>query len=142
MQIKQLSVFFPTFNEEGNIETTVNKAIQVLNNLSLEYEIIIVNDGSKDRTRSVAESLAKKNSRIRVINHPKNLGYGEALKSGFYNSKYETIVYTDGDGQFDFSEVAKFLEKIIDHDLVIGYRIKRQDSILRRLFGKGWRMTL
>ncbi|MCL5784284.1 MAG: glycosyltransferase, partial [Patescibacteria group bacterium] len=140
--INKLSAFFPVFNEEGNVEQTVNKAIQVLEKLKLEYEIIVVNDGSTDKTAKVLDDLAKKNKKIKAIHHPKNLGYGEALKSGFYNARYDTIVYTDGDGQFDFSEVTKFLEKIEDYDLVIGYRIKRQDSVLRKLFGKGWRMTL
>ncbi|MBI2596841.1 glycosyltransferase [Candidatus Daviesbacteria bacterium] len=142
MKTQALSVFFPSVNEEGNIEITVGKADKVLKRLDLDYEIIVVNDGSTDHTRTIAENLAKKNSKIRVINHQRNLGYGEALKSGFYNAKYDTIVYTDGDGQFDFSEVVKFLENIEDHDLVIGYRIKRQDSFLRKLFGKGWRLSL
>lgn len=145
-----LSVFFPAFNEEGNIENIVNKAVSVLEKLKLEdYEVIIVNDGSTDETGKVADSLAKKNSKVRVIHHPKNLGYGEALKSGFYGAKFDIIVYTDGDGQFDFSEVSKFLEKIEDlpagrqgYDLVIGYRIKRQDPYLRILFKKGWKLTL
>lgn len=142
MKTKSLSVFFPSFNEEGNIETTVNKAINILKKIGLDYEIIIVNDGSTDNTKKIAEGLVKENPRIKLISHPKNLGYGEALKSGFYNAKYDTIVYTDGDGQFDFSEVTKFLKKTEDYDLVIGYRIKRQDSLLRKLFGKGWRLTL
>lgn len=142
MFVKKLSVFFPSYNEEGNIERTVNQAIDVLDRLKLQYEIIIVNDGSTDKTGQIAESLAQKNSKIKVIGHPQNLGYGEALKSGFYNAKYDTIVYTDGDGQFDFSEVEKFLDKIEDYDLIIGYRIKRQDPFFRLLFGKGWRLSL
>lgn len=135
-------MFFPSFNEEGNLENTVDKAIGVLKELKLRYEIIIVDDGSTDSTGQVAEKLAKENPNIRVIHHPKNLGYGEALKSGFYNARFDTIVYTDGDGQFDFSEVTKFLEKIEDHDLVIGYRIKRQDPFFRILFKKGWKLSL
>lgn len=140
--IKNLSVFFPLFNEEGNVEATVKKAVDVLEKLKLEYEIILVNDGSTDGTKTVAEQLSRANPRIRVINHQKNLGYGEALKSGFYNAKYDTIVYTDGDGQFDFSEVTKFLEKIEDYDLVLGYRIKRQDPFFRIVFKKGWKLSL
>ncbi|MDO8669057.1 MAG: glycosyltransferase family 2 protein [Candidatus Buchananbacteria bacterium] len=140
--INQLSVFFPCINEEGNIENTVRKAEEVLNKLKLKYEIIIIDDGSTDRTGQIADGLARKNSNIRVIHHPKNLGYGEALKSGFYNARYDIIVYTDGDGQFDFSEVSEFLEKIKDNDVVLGYRIKRQDPFLRKLFGKGWKLTL
>src|SRR3989344_5419097 len=140
--IKNLSVFFPLFNEEGNVETLVKKAIDVLDNLKLEYEIILVNDGSTDGTKAAVEKLAGENPRIRAINHPKNLGYGEVLKSGFYNAKYDFICYTDGDGQFDFSEVTKFLEKIENNDLVIGYRIKRQDPFFRILFNKGWKLSL
>ncbi|MDO8573410.1 MAG: glycosyltransferase [Candidatus Daviesbacteria bacterium] len=140
--INNLSVFFPCINEEGNIENTVSKAEKVLKRLKVNYEIIIIDDGSTDSTGRIADKLVRENPNIRVIHHPKNLGYGEALKSGFYNAKYDTIVYTDGDGQFDFSEIYKFLEKIKDNDLVIGYRIKRQDSLVRRFFGKGWRLTL
>ncbi|MBI2329849.1 glycosyltransferase [Candidatus Daviesbacteria bacterium] len=140
--INNLSVFFPCINEEGNIVNTVRKAEEVLKKLKIKYEIIIVDDGSTDATGKIADRLARENSNIRVIHHPKNLGYGEALKSGFYNARYETIVYTDGDGQFNFSEVTKFLEKIKDNDLVLGYRIKRQDSLMRKLFGRGWKLTL
>ncbi len=140
--VKDLSVFFPCVNEEGNIQTTVQKAVTILEELKINYEIIVVNDGSSDKTGEVAQALAKKNKRIRVINHPKNLGYGEALKSGFYNAKYDTIVYTDGDGQFDFAQVSRFLEKLNTADLIIGYRIKRKDPIHRILFAKGWALSL
>ena len=140
--IKKLSVFFPLFNEEGNVENTVKKAVDVLDRLKLEYEIILVNDGSKDKTQQAIDKIVKENPKIRAIHHPKNLGYGEALKSGFYNAKYDTIVYTDGDGQFDFSEVSKFLEKIDQYDLIIGYRIKRQDPVFRLLFKEGWKLSL
>ena len=142
MSIKNLSVFFPLYNEEGNVEASVEKAVEVLNNLGINYEILLINDGSKDETGNIIDRLAKEDKKIRVIHHPKNLGYGEALKSGFYNAKYDTIVYTDGDGQFDFSEIHKFLEKIEDFDLIIGYRIKRQDPFFRILFKKGWKLSL
>lgn len=140
--IKDLSVFFPCVNEEGNLENTVKNAVEVLNRLKLNYEIIIINDGSTDNTQKLAEKLQKEYKNIRIITHHKNLGYGESLKSGFYNAKYDTIVYTDGDGQFDFNEVTKFLDKIEDNDLVIGFRIKRQDPIHRILFAKGWGLSL
>ncbi len=142
MNMAGLSVFFPCINEEGNIEDIVHKAEQVLKKLKLKHEIIIVDDGSTDRTGQIADQLAQGNSNIRVIHHSKNLGYGEALKSGFYNARYGTIVYTDGDGQFDFSEIHKFLDKIKDSDVIIGYRIKRRDSFLRVLFNKGWKLSL
>ena len=140
--IKNLSVFFPCYNEALNLRSTVSKAVVVLDNLKLNWEILIINDGSSDNTKEIAEELILKNPKIKVINHQKNLGYGEALKSGFEMSKYDVIVYNDGDGQFDFNEVTKFLEKIEDFDLVIGYRIKRRDKFLRVLFKEGWRLSL
>lgn len=142
MSIDSLSVFFPCVNEEGNIENIVKKAEEVLKKLKLKFEIIIIDDGSTDRTGQIATRLARENSNIRVIHHPKNLGYGEALKSGFYNARFDTIVYTDGDGQFDFAEVSQFLEKNKYYDLVIGYRIKRQDPFFRILFKQGWKLSL
>lgn len=140
--VKNLSVFFPLYNEEGNVKNTVKKAIEVLEKLQVEYEIILVNDGSKDKTKEVIDRIVEVNPKIRAIHHTKNLGYGEALKSGFYNAKYDTICYTDGDGQFDFSEVDKFLEKIPEYDLIIGYRIKRRDPFFRILFKEGWKLSL
>ena len=142
MKVDSLSVFFPLFNEEGNIETIVERAIEVLESLKFKYEIILVNDGSSDNTVSVIDKIARENTHVRVIHHPKNLGYGEALKSGFYGAKYDTIVYTDGDNQFDFSQVKLFLEKIENFDLIVGYRIKRQDPFFRILFKMGWTLSL
>ncbi len=136
-----LSVFFPAFNEGGNIENTVKKATAVLEKLNLIWEIIIVDDGSKDNTLEVAEGLARNNSKIRVI-HQNNGGYGAALVTGFTSARYDLIGYTDSDGQFDFSEVTKFLEAIKSADVVLGYRIKRSDSLNRLIIGKSWNFLI
>lgn len=142
MIVDSLSVFFPAYNEEGNIVSTVKKAEEVLENLKIKnWEIIIVNDGSSDKTGEKAEILAKENKNIRLVNQP-NGGYGMALRSGYYHAKYPHIVYTDSDGQFDFSEITKFIEKIDEVDLVIGYRIKRSDPFIRLVFAKGWAISL
>lgn len=142
MKIDSLSVFFPAYNEEGNIVLTVKKAEEVLKNLEIKnWEIIIVNDGSSDKTGEKAARLAKENKNIKVINQP-NGGYGMALRSGYYHARYPHIVYTDSDGQFDFSEVTKFIEKTDEADLVIGYRIKRNDPFIRLVFAKGWAVSL
>lgn len=139
MKISSLSVFFPAFNEESNITQTIEEAQSVLADLDIKpYEVIIVNDGSKDQTQEIAEGLAKKDPRIKVINHLTNLGYGEALKTGFYNSKYEWIVFTDSDGQFDFQEITRLIEKTDQADMVVGYRVNRQDHLMRIFNGKGW----
>lgn len=142
MELKNLSVFFPLVNEEENVEKTVEKAVKVLGSLHLEYEIILINDGSTDNTAAVIEKLAKSNSKIKTIHHEKNLGYGAALKSGFYNAKYDVIAYTDGDGQFDISQIQRFIEKLDIADLIIGYRIDRKDPIHRKLFAKGWALAI
>lgn len=133
-----LSLFFPAYNEEGNIKNTVEKAIPVLKNVASKYELLIIDDGSKDKTGEIADKLAEEYSFIRVIHHRSNQGYGAALKSGFYSSKQEWIVFTDSDGQFDFSEVTRLIEKSGEADIVAGYRINRQDSPIRKLFGFGW----
>ena len=142
MKTKQLSVFFPLYNEEGNVKTNVQKALKVLDELKLKYEILLVNDGSTDNTAQIIDEIVNQNPNIKAIHHKTNLGYGEALRSGFYSAKYDTIVYTDGDGQFDFSEVTKFLNNIEENDVVMGYRIKRQDPIFRILFKQGWKLSL
>lgn len=142
MKVKNLSVFFPAYNEEGNIKNTVQKAVKVLDSLKLQnYEVIVVDDGSTDKTGQVADKLAAQNKKIKVI-HQKNGGYGMALRAGFKNAKYDPIVYTDADGQFDFSEVSKFLDKIDEVDLLIGYKLKRMDPFYRLLNAKGWALSL
>lgn len=137
-KFKELSLFFPAYNEEANLANAVEKAIPVLKKVAEKYELIIVNDGSKDRTEEVAEKLAQKYPFIRVITHSPNQGYGAALRSGFYNSKYDWIVTVDSDGQFDFSEVEKLIEKCKEADVIIGYRLNRRDPAVRKVFGWGW----
>lgn len=137
--VNELSVFFPAYNEEANIETTVKKALDVLQKLPLKnYEVIVVNDGSKDKTGEVAEKIAREEKHVRLINHNPNRGYGEALKSGFYNAKYDWIAFTDSDGQFDFSEIVNFLnkEKESGADLIIGYYKERKVSLFTKVTTK------
>ena len=134
----ELSVFFPAYNEEGNIANTVSSALKVLSNIVTKYEVIIIDDGSKDKTGKIADKLAKENKYVRVIHHNPNRGYGEALKSGFYNARYDWVAFTDADGQFDFSEISKLIAKSDNTDLVVGYRMDRRDSFMRKLNGWGW----
>lgn len=132
-KVKNLTLFFPAYNEAGNIKRTVEKAIPVLAEISQNYEVIVVDDGSIDGTDTVVKELIKKNSKVRLIRHNKNLGYGAALISGFKNAKYDLIVFNDGDGQFNFGEVKKFLSEITKCDFVIGYRKKRVDPFIRHI---------
>ncbi len=143
MQIKNLSVFFPAYNEEGNIARTTERALDVLKKLDLEnYEVIVVNDGSKDRTSEVAHELVKKYKFVQVVDQ-ENGGYGMALRGGLNAAKYDWVVYTDGDGQFDFSEITKFLAKAEEgNDYIIGYRMKRNDPFYRLIFAKIWAISV
>lgn len=133
MKVKELSIFFPFWNEEDNIETVVKKAIPVANKLADNWEIIMVDDGSSDKTLEIAQRLSKEDKRLIVASYDKNRGYGAALKTGFSRAKYELVVFNDGDGQFDFSQVEKFLEKIENADIVIGFRKKRLDNPFRHI---------
>jgi glycosyltransferase involved in cell wall biosynthesis len=132
-KISELSVFFPFWNEEKNIEKVVENAVSIIKANAQIWELIIVDDGSSDSTLAIAKELLKKNKNIRVVSHKPNRGYGAALKEGFMNAKYNTVVFTDGDGQFDFVELPEFIKKIKTADIVIGYRKKRQDQPFRHL---------
>lgn len=132
-KIPELSIFFPFWNEEENIEEVVTRAVSIANKVAKRWEIIIVDDGSKDDTYKIAQNLEKNEDKIRVIRHTPNRGYGAALKTGLEHARYEYVVFTDGDLQFDFSEVTKFIDKIGSSDLVIGYRMKRSDSPMRHI---------
>lgn len=134
-----LSVFFPAFNEEENIKPAVEKALTVLEKLEIKkWEVIIVDDGSKDKTPEIADQLASKYPTVRAIHQP-NGGYGQALKTGFDNARFEWVAFSDSDGQFDFSEITKFLDKTDEAQVIVGFRLNRADSVLRSIFTFGWK---
>lgn len=143
-KIPELSVFLPAFNEGENIKDVVLKTRSVLQKVAGKWEIIVINDGSSDNTKEIVTALAKEDSGIRLINHDENKGYGASFKSGLYNSKYEWISFIDSDGQFDFAEIANFLDKQKETgaDLVIGYYKKRQVSKLKILTSKIWELAI
>jgi len=133
-----ISVFFPCYNEEGNVARTVEKARSVLDQLGADYDLIIVNDGSSDDTARIADKIAAENPAVRVVHHPTNLGYGAALQSGFKAATKNLVFYTDGDGQFDFAEMPPLLDLTEEYDIVSCYRLNRRDSILRKFNGWCW----
>lgn len=139
-RIEELSVFFPAYNEEGNLEDTIIKAKKVLEKVADKWEIIIVDDGSSDSTPEIADSLARLDKNIRVIHHNPNRGYGGAFKSGLYAAKYDWISFTDSDGQFDFSEITNFIDtqRETNADAVIGYYKKRRVSKSKIITSKLW----
>ncbi len=130
-KLQELSLFLPAYNEEKVITQTIIKADAILKKVADKYEILVVNDGSTDKTEEVINQVIKKNPNVRMITHNPNKGYGGALKTGLYESKYKYISFIDADGQFDYSEIGKFINYINDYDLVIGYRQNRADSSLR-----------
>ncbi len=131
-----ISLFFPCYNEEDNIETTIKKALNVLRSLTDTFEIIVVDDGSHDQTEKIVKSLIKEEKRIKLIQHPRNRGYGAVLRTGLKNARYDLICFTDADGQFDFSQIKKMLPLINDAEVVIGYRRKRRDAFHRLVNAK------
>ena len=133
-----ISVFFPCYNEQDNVVGTVEKALAVLEELGTDFEVIIVNDGSGDATGRIADEIAGRDGRVKVVHHRTNLGYGAALKSGFKAATKEMVFYTDGDGQFDINELPPLLPLIEQYDVVSCYRLNRQDSIIRKINAWCW----
>ena len=133
-----ISVFFPCCNEAENIPGLVNKTLTVLNSLTSDFEIIIVNDGSSDNTAEVIDSLAAQNPSVRVIHHETNSGYGAALQSGFRAAEKELVFYTDGDAQFDIAELPAILPLINQYDIVSCYRLDRKDTAIRKINAWCW----
>jgi glycosyltransferase involved in cell wall biosynthesis len=133
-----ISVFFPCYNEQGNIAHTTQRTIDVLQKLNADYEVIIVDDGSSDATSQITDGIASQNNRVKVVHHPTNLGYGAALQSGFKAATKELVFYTDGDGQFDISELPPLLPLIKQYDIVSCYRLNRRDNLIRKLNGWAW----
>lgn len=138
MGVNSISVFFPCYNEQENVERVAKSAVELLESLKLDYEIIIVNDGSKDNTGKIADKLASENPRIKVVHHSPNKGYGAALQSGFKAAAKEYVFYTDGDGQFDIKELPLLFKYVPEYDIVTGFRIKRQDNFMRKLNAFCW----
>ncbi|MCE5260170.1 MAG: glycosyltransferase family 2 protein [Chloroflexi bacterium] len=136
--VTSLTVSMPAYNEELNIKPMVDMVLTKVGPLVDDLEVIIVDDGSKDRTAAVVEEIAALDPRVRLIRHPVNMGYGAAVKDSIWAAGKEFILTTDSDLQFDLGEVARFLPHMLTADMVAGYRRSRSDPWYRRLFGNGW----
>lgn len=137
-QAVSLSVFFPCYNEQDNLQRVYEAADKVLKSMKIDYEIIIVNDGSKDGTGRTADAIAANDNRVKAVHHPENRGYGAALQSGFRAATKQLVFYTDGDGQFDLNEMPPLLPMMRECDIVSCYRINRQDSVIRKINAWCW----
>ncbi len=144
-RISRLSYFFPAHNEESNVEGLVDEALATLPELAETFEIIVVNDGSRDSTGAIADRLAAAHPGVvRAVHHPVNLGYGAALRSGFRAAGYELICFTDGDRQFRVEDLGPLLERLAAADapdVVAGYRIRRADPLVRTIYARLYRLA-
>ncbi len=133
-----ISVVLPAYNEEKNVGQAVRSVLEVMEPITPDYEVIVVDDGSRDRTSEVVEELAESCPKVRLVRHEVNQGYGGALNSGFQAAARELIFFTSSDNQYDVAEVKKLLPYIETAELVIGYRADRRDPFIRRFFAWGW----
>ena len=144
-RIARLSYFFPAHNEEANLEGLVAEALATLPSLAEAFEIVIVNDGSRDATGRIADELSAANPGVvRAVHHPTNLGYGAALRSGFRAATHEHVAFTDGDRQFRVVDVGRLIDRMAAEDqpdVVAGYRIKRADPLVRTLYARAYRLA-
>ena len=133
-----ISAFFPCHNEAENVEQVISNALEHLPAVADEFEIIVVDDGSTDDTAALAKGAAENDSRVRVVSHPTNLGYGRALRTGFESAKGDLIFCADGDGQFSLADLPPVVDALNDHGFVLGYRVNRADPFYRRLNAWLW----
>ena len=144
--VQELAVVLPAFNEEANIERVVRSCVSYLEQRVPDYELLVVNDGSRDRTGEILNRLATEIRCLRPLHHPQNRGYGAALRTGFDAATKRFVFYMDGDGQFDIRDLDLVLPVASDDDhIVTGYRIERRDPFIRRLNAKlfgGWLVRL
>jgi glycosyltransferase involved in cell wall biosynthesis len=139
---KNISVVFPVYNEEENIEFCIIVAYAILKELVKNFEIIVVDDGSTDRTKEICLELVNKLNNFRLISKEKNEGYGYALRDGFKVAKFELLFFSDSDRQFDIANIKDLLEYIDNYDIVVGFRKKRQDSLKRRFLSWGYNILV
>lgn len=140
--VRELSVVLPAFNEEANVEQVVRNCVAYLEQRVPDYELLVVNDGSRDATGTILDRLCGEFPRLRPLHHPQNRGYGAALRTGFDAAVKRYVFYMDGDGQFDIRDLDLLLPLATDEEhIVTGFRIERRDPFIRRLNAKlfgGW----
>jgi glycosyltransferase involved in cell wall biosynthesis len=136
--VQSLTVFFPCYNEKDAVRPLTEKALRVLPGICADYEVLLIDDGSKDGTSKLADQLARQYPAVRVIHHPANKGYGAALQSGFRGASKAYVFYTDGDGQFDLAELPGLLGLMNTVDVVSAYRMNRQEGLIRKLNAFCW----
>ena len=138
-----LTIFFPAYNDAGTIASLVIAARRTAQTLTSDFEILVINDGSQDATAEIIDELARTYPEVRAIHHPKNRGYGGALRTGFREARKDFVFYTDGDAQYDPAELALLWPNLTDDvDLVNGYKISRSDPMHRVIIGRVYHHTV
>jgi glycosyltransferase involved in cell wall biosynthesis len=144
-RVARLSYFFPAHNEEANLRPLVEEALATMPALAETWEILIVDDGSRDGTPAIADELAQVHpGLVRAVHHPTNLGYGAALRSGLGAAQYDLVAFTDGDRQFRVADLGRLLTRLAAPDrpdVVVGYRIKRADPLVRTVYARLYRLA-
>lgn len=138
MKRESLSFVFPMYNEEDNIEEMIYRTLAVAPELSDDFEVIVVDDASTDRSREIVERIALQHPEVRCVRHPVNRKLGGALKSGFAASSKELVLYTDSDLPIDMNDIKLALPYMEEADLLIGYRLVRTEGLRRRVISKGY----
>ncbi|HZY41762.1 MAG TPA: glycosyltransferase family 2 protein, partial [Anaerolineae bacterium] len=136
MKLSSVTVFFPCYNDAGTIPTMILRALDVLPQITDDYEVIVINDGSVDDSGRVLDTIAARFDHIRVIHRERPSGYGGVLRGGFAAACKDWVFYTDGDAQYDVRELAQLADRVRDGiDMVNGYKIKRHDPFHRVVIG-------
>jgi glycosyltransferase involved in cell wall biosynthesis len=137
-----LTIFIPAYNEEENLRLVVKKCLDFLKTLRKSFEIIIINDGSTDKTGFVADELAKADHSIKAVHHPFNIGYGGAQKSGFRYATGKYVALIPGDNQFEPSCLRDYLKHTDSFDIIVGWRKSRKDAFTRKIFSKSFNLLM
>jgi glycosyltransferase involved in cell wall biosynthesis len=137
-KLSSVSFFCPAYHDERNLPILIPRVSQFLSEIANTFEIIIVEDGSPDKTGEVANKMAKEFPNVRVIHHAKNMGYGVALRDGYAAAKYEYVMYTDGDNQYDVREFLPYLTLLETADVLSGYVTKKAVSFRRKIQSEVW----
>lgn len=138
VKLSSISFFCPAYNDEKNLPALVPHVSEFLREITDVYEIIIIHDGSPDKTGEVADALAREYPNVRVIHHAKNMGYGAALYDGFMGARYDYVMYTDGDNQYDVREFAPYLYLLDTADVLSGYAVEKTASFRRKVQSEVW----